>query len=85
MSCSNSRTISLDKVITVISNDGGFEEKTNTFEGEEIRSNELTQFPLQDHVPIYTYRNEHYLYKIDFSMFSCILGFDYMPMVPSTH
>ena len=28
---------------------------------------------------IYTYRNEHYLYKIDFFMFSCILSFVDMP------
>ena len=40
--------------------------KTNTFEGGGIRPNELTQFPLRDHVSIYTYRNEHYLYIIDF-------------------
>ena len=31
---------------------GLLEEKTNTFEWGEIRTNEITQFPLQDHVAI---------------------------------
>ena len=54
--------------------------------GEEIPPNELTQFPLQDHVSIYTYRNIHYLYKIDFfRCFSCILSFVDIPMVLSTY
>ena len=30
-----------------------------TFEWEEICPKEMTQFPLQDHVSIYTFRNEH--------------------------
>ena len=55
-------TISLDRVSTVLSSNGGIEEKTKMFEGEEIRPNDMTQFPLQDHVSIYTYSNEHYLY-----------------------
>ena len=66
MNFSNLRTISLDRVITILSKDGGVEIKTTTCEGEEIRLNELTQFTLHDHVSIYTYRNEHYFYKIDF-------------------
>ena len=37
-------------------------------------------------VSIYTYRNDHYLYKIDiFPMFSCILNFVDIPMVLSTY
>ena len=53
--------LSLDRVITVLSNDGGAEEKPIRLMGGgggEIRPNELTQFPLQDLV-YYTYRNEH--------------------------
>ena len=60
-------------------------EKISIFWGEEIRPNELTQFPLQDHVSIFTYRNEHYLYKIDF-FFNVFMHFELpdMPMVLST-
>ena len=43
-------TISLDRVITVLSNNGGVEENLIGLRGRKIRPNQKTQFPLQDNI-----------------------------------
>ena len=65
--------------LLLLNNDGVEEKLIGLSGGGGIRLNQKTQFPLQDHVSVYTYRNEH-------DLFRCFHAFELdMPMVLSTY
>ena len=87
MSFSNLWTIPLIRDITVLSNDGGVEEKLIRLRrggGVGVRPNELTQFPLKTMSLFILLETNTIFINMIFSMFSCMSFVD-VPMMLSTY
>ena len=78
-------TISLDRVITVLSNDSGVEEKLNCLRGRRSCQTSWPSFHFKT-MSLFILKETNTIFiKLIFSMFSCILSFVDMPMVLSTY